>query len=246
VNWQIAKRSHGLENRFETFDAPIVADEQEHEILIPKIAALACVTAESGPCGRRKLRRVHAVGDDLDIPPVKILGQQSGSALGDGRERNFRVGVDAAFQGSQKRVVSAAMETPEKPRPGGFAFIISGKLLETMEKRVNDDHFGVEAINSGRKHEVETEPMNPAIPSAAKRIEKQPPEKFQQVGPRNGRNLVPEDGAGIRRERCAWLIEGQVLDALSIEMDFTVLLAREAFQQFGEGTLRAMAAVNKR
>lgn len=88
--------------------------------------------------------------------------------------------------------------------------------------------------------------VNPAIPGAAKRIEKKPPEKFQQVGPRDGRNLVPKDGAGIRRGRYAWLIEGQVLDALGIEMDFAMLLAREAFQHFGECTLRAMLAVNKR
>lgn len=148
ADWQIAKRGHGFENRFEPLDAPIVADEQKHEILFAKIAAQARGRAESEPHGRRKLRRVHAVGDDPDIPPVKKIREQKCSALGDGRERDFRVRVDAAFQGRQKGVVSAAMEAPEKPGPGGFAFIIAGQLLEAMEKRVNDDDIRVGTIHS--------------------------------------------------------------------------------------------------
>jgi hypothetical protein len=42
------------------------------------------------------------------------------------------------------------------------------------------------------------------------------------------------------------LIEGKVFNALGIEMNLAMLFAREAFQQFGEGALRAMPAVYER
>jgi hypothetical protein len=42
------------------------------------------------------------------------------------------------------------------------------------------------------------------------------------------------------------LIKCQILDTLCVQMNFAVFRARQAFQQFGEGALRAMAAVNKR
>ena len=41
------------------------------------------------------------------------------------------------------------------------------------------------------------------------------------------------------------MIHGQVFDALSIQVDFAMFFARQAFQQFGEGAFRAMAAVNE-
>ena len=78
---------------------------------------------------------------------MEIIGEQRGGALGDGGEGNVRVRVDAALQSCQKSVVSAAMETPKKPRPGGFEFFFAGNFLESMEQHVNDDDIRVETVD---------------------------------------------------------------------------------------------------
>jgi hypothetical protein len=61
-----------------------------------------------------------------------------------------------------------------------------------------------------------------------------------------GRNFVPENRAGSLSARDTGLIKGQILDALRVQMNFAMFRARQALQQFGEGTLRAMGAVDKR
>jgi len=48
---------------------------------------------------------------------VKITIEERRGALGNGDDRNFRVGVDAALQSSHKSVVNAPMEPPKRPRP---------------------------------------------------------------------------------------------------------------------------------
>src|SRR6266566_4387909 len=118
-------------------------------------AAQARLRAACETRGRGKPCRVNTIGNDADILPVEIIGEQRGGALGDGGEGNVRVRVDAALQSCQKRVVSAAMETPKKPRPGGFEFFFAGNFQKTMEQHVNDDDIGVETVNPRRKDEVE-------------------------------------------------------------------------------------------
>ena len=57
---------------------------------------------------------------------------------------------------------------------------------------------------------------------------------------------MPEDGAGIF---WAWLgCSGQrkIFNALSIEMNLTMLVPREALQQFGKSALGTMPAINER
>jgi len=60
-----------------------------------------------------------------------------------------------------------------------------------------------------------------------------------------GRNLVPEERAGILPPLLRGGIKVEVLDALGIEMDFAMLLAREPFEQFGERAFRSVAAIDK-
>ena len=62
----------------------------------------------------------------------------------------------------------------------------------------------------------------------------------------DGWNFMPDNQAGFLRVSNTWLIEGKVFNALGIEMNFTMLFAREAFQQFGKRALRAMPAVYER
>ena len=57
---------------------------------------------------------------------------------------------------------------------------------------------------------------------------------------------MPDDRAGFLVVSNTWLIEGKVFNALGIEINLAMLFARKAFQQFGEGALRAMPAVYER
>jgi hypothetical protein len=114
-----------------------------------------------------------------------------------------------------------------------------------MEKRVNHDDISVQTVNSGRNDQVEPKSMDAAIPRAADRIQKKPREELQEMGTRNGRNLMPDNRAGFLRVSNTWLIEGKVLNTLCIKMNLTVIVAREAFQQLRERALCAMPAVNE-
>ena len=62
----------------------------------------------------------------------------------------------------------------------------------------------------------------------------------------NRRNLVPDDRARPLCTISPRAIQNEVFDTLRIEMNFTLLVAREALEQFREGALRAVAAVDER
>ena len=137
------------------------------------------------------------------------------------------------------------MDSPKKTGPCRMVVLFACKFLEAMEERVNDDNIGVQTVYAGRNDEIEPKSMNPAIPGAADRIQENPGEKMQEMGTRDGRNFVPDDRPGVSRVTKAWLIEREALNALCIEMNFAMLFARKAFQQFGQSALRAMPAVNE-
>jgi len=56
---------------------------------------------------------------------------------------------------------------------------------------------------------------------------------------------MPNDPARICRPHERGSVECKVLDTLSVKMDFAMLVARETIKQFGEGTLRAVPAINE-
>jgi hypothetical protein len=114
-----------------------------------------------------------------------------------------------------------------------------------VEERVNDDNIGIQTINSRRENEVKAGSVDPAIPRAAEGIQEKPGEKFQKMGTGEGRNFMPEDGSGVLRASGAWLIQREALNALGIKMDLAMLFAGQAFQEFGESTLRAMTAIHE-
>jgi hypothetical protein len=66
------------------------------------------------------------------------------------------------------------MEAPEKSKWCGFVVSPAGEFLKSMEKYVNDNHIGIEAINAGREHKIEMQAVDAAIPSAADGIQEQP------------------------------------------------------------------------
>ncbi len=234
-----------MKNGFEPFDAPIVSDQKQHEIRFLNVAAQPSIRAQRKPRRRRKLRCIDAIGNDADILAVKITIEEPRGAQGNGDDGNFRVAVDAALQLSKKSVVNAPMEPPKTVRPCQIEVFFTRKLLEAMEKRVNDDNFGAQTVNSGRKDEIEPKPLAPAIPCAADGIQKKPSEKSQEMGTRDGGNLMPDDSPGVWRGSNAWWSQRKILNALGKQMNLAMLFAREAFKQFGKGALRAMPAVNE-
>jgi hypothetical protein len=95
---QTAKNTHSLKNRGEAFDAQVVAEEKEHEIILLKFPALPSGRAAQETCDEREYCRVHTVGNDPDVLPVKIAVEELRGALGNSCKVNLRIGVNAAFQ----------------------------------------------------------------------------------------------------------------------------------------------------
>jgi len=59
------------------------------------------------------------------------------------------------------------------------------------------------------------------------------------------RDFVPNNRSGVLRACEAWWSKHKVFNALGIEMNLAMLVAGKAFQHFGKGAFRAVAAVNK-
>ncbi len=141
------------------------------------------------------------------------------------------------------------MEVPKKAGPWRSAVLLARQLLETMEERVNEDDVGVQTVNSRRKNKVEPQAMDQAVPRTAERIQEKPGNELQEMGAGGGRDFVPEDRSRLLRESNTWLSKRlskrQALNALGVEMNFTMLLAREALEEFGKRALCAMAAVHE-
>ena len=74
--------------------------------------------------------------------------------------------------------------------------------------------------------------VNGAMPSAAGCVQKQPEQELHQMRSRNRGHLVPDNSAGFQRAGNSGRPESQVIDALRIEMDFAMVDAGEAFEQF--------------
>jgi len=119
------------------------------------------------------------------------------------------------------------------------------QLLKTLEERVNEDDVRVQAVDSRRKNKVEPQSMDHAIPGTAERIQEEPGDKLEEVGAGHGRNPVPEDRSGLVRGSGTGLGKREALDMLGVEMNFAMVLAGEALEEFGKRALRAMAAVNE-
>ncbi len=65
------------------------------------------------------------------------------------------------------------------------------------------------------------------------------------MGTGDGTNFMPNDRAGVLRPRNTGMSQRKAFDTLGVEMDFAMLVARETIKQFGEGTLRAVPAINE-
>ena len=86
-----------------------------------------------------------------------------------------------------------------------------------------------------------------ALPQRA--VQKDPSDELQDVRARNGWNLVPEDGARLRRVRASRrsrVTYTKVFDALRVKVNFAAVITGEALEQLRERSLCAMVAVDER
>src|ERR1041385_2261640 len=117
---------------------------------------------------------------------MEIFVEQPSRAPGDGREGNFRAGVDEAPQPGQKKIVGTPVETPEETRFSSFV-CVAGKIPQAMKKRMDQDDVRAKAIDTRRENEIEMQSVNGAIPSAAGCVQKQPEQELQQMRSRHSR-----------------------------------------------------------
>ena len=59
-------------------------------------------------------------------------------------------------------------------------------------------------------------------------------------------NSVPEDYSGVFGAPDIGFADDDILDILRIEMNFTVVLLRQSFEQLGKCALSAMTAIHER
>jgi hypothetical protein len=84
------------------------------------------------------------------------------------------------------------------------------------------------------------------VPPSKKTICKHPGHELDEVRPRDRRNFVPYDTARFTGCRQLVVGEGQILDTLRIEMDRTIIVTGQAFQEFCESAFRAVLSVHER
>ena len=108
---------------------------------------------------------------------------------------------------------------------------------------MNKNDIGIEAIDPGRQDGIDAQSAYESIPCPDDRVQKTPKKKLNQLRPGDGRNSMPDDGAICReplRRR-----NSEIGYALGVEMNFTVMVASEAFEQLCKGAFCAMAAVHE-
>jgi hypothetical protein len=71
------------------------------------------------------------------------------------------------------------MEAPDEPGLCRIGLLVACEFLEAMEERVNDDDIGIQTIDSGRKNQIETNSVDPAIPRPAGGIQENPGKKLE-------------------------------------------------------------------
>ncbi len=65
------------------------------------------------------------------------------------------------------------------------------------------------------------------------------------MGAGGGWHSMPDDRPGFPWAGAVRVSNGEILDALGIEMNLATLIASKTFQKLGEGAFRTMPAVNE-
>src|SRR5215467_8852384 len=83
-----------------------------------------------------------------------------------------------------------------------------------------------------------------AVREAEKLIGIKPEEKLNELRAPHCRDSMPENSSDVRRGlRC--LIQAKIFHTLGVKMNFTLIVAGQAFEEFCNGTLGTVAAVHE-
>jgi hypothetical protein len=110
---------------------------------------------------------------------------------------------------------------------------------------VNGNSIGAERIDAGRIEEIELQIAEAGVPESLHVVCKKPPEIRDDVRPGNSGNFMPEY-AGLRRALWKASHPIEIINPLGVQVDFDAWLQGEAFEGFSDGSLRAVAPVDKR
>src|SRR5579871_455868 len=154
AQWEIGCSRNRFQNRGQTFHAPVVADEQEHEFVVGKFSPKASTLTPRQAGRDRKLDSVDAVGDYSYILASEASVEQTSSAVGDRCESCFSIAVDDAFEGGDRCVVRAAVKPARCAAPGfrheWLLRLFLSQLAQPAKHRVHNDEIGIETIDAGR------------------------------------------------------------------------------------------------
>ncbi len=109
------------------------------------------------------------------------------------------------------------------------------------------DDIRIQAIYTRRVSKVGTNVACSAITVTANLVSHEPPDVFEKMGSRDGRDTMPEDRAlQIIRRICGGEKGFDLLDLLGIEMDFPSVIFRESLNLFDDAGFGAMLTVEER
>src|SRR5258708_14749282 len=168
--------------------------------------------------------------------------------LGDGRECNPGIAIDAVFKGHDQPVVQ---DTVEQYRPTGQWGVTQPQIkmhqtVEFLKNDVNHDGVRIAAIDSGRKNQIEAKPAKLFLIPAKGLVGEVPQQKIQQMRARQCRDPVPDCFSGRRGRRGSFVSNSfEITDRLRINMYFAAVLAKEMLDLLDNTPLRAVLTVQK-
>jgi hypothetical protein len=245
VQGKSREKAYCAKNGFQSFNGPVIADEEENEIFVEQVAAVAGLAAEGKTRGRRELRRVDRVRNNGDILALEVVAEKRSGALGDGGESDFRIAIDAALEAGEKGVVQAPMHATKETEAGHRERRVAGEFAEAMKECVDENDIRIKAIDSRGEDKVESKTMHAPIPGAPKEVQERPKEKLHELRAGDKGDLVPDNRLRLRAAAGWRNLKRKILDSLRVEMDFAMRSACQALEKLREGALGSVAAVNK-
>jgi len=197
---KVLQRGDRVQERCQPLTFPIVADQEQNEFGFRKLQNFAGLFTPAKAFGRVKTRQINCVGNHGDILPGKMRGKLARRPVRNSCQIDPRIAVDAVFQSHDKAVIQNAVE---QQRPSGERSVPQSHVLmyqpeKLMKNDMDYNRARITAIDPRGKNQVEAKPPKLLVKPAESLIGKVPPEKIQQMRPRQGGNPVPD------RFSCSW------------------------------------------
>jgi len=119
-------------------------------------------------------------------------------------------------------------------------------LLKTVEQRVHNDDISTETVNAWGHDKIEWRPVQEAVAPTQKAVSRKPANEFDKMWPRQTGDFMPEYSTCFFSALSIGSADGDVLDALGVEMNLAMMALRQSLKQLGQGTFGAVAAIHER